>query len=106
MATSHAAGTRLWNLNYELAHLHWLLGNRGRAIAYLDTAYRLDRSRPEPLLVKIRYHVDQSDLRAAQETLVQLRVNFSNPGISDAGVIESYTPLLEYVEKSATGAGL
>lgn len=106
VATSRAAGTRLWNLHYELAHLHWRLRNRGRAIAYLDTAYQLDKSRPEPLLVKIRYHVDQPDMRAAHETLLQLRKNFSNPGISDARVIESYRPLLEYVEKSATGAGL
>ncbi len=105
-ATSRAAGTRLWNLHYELAHLHWLLGNRGQAITHLDTAYKLDRSRPEPLLVKIRYHLDQSDVRAAYESLGRLRSDFSRPGVNDARVIENYAPLLQYVEQSAKGAGL
>jgi tetratricopeptide (TPR) repeat protein len=106
VATSRAAGTRLWNLHYELAHLHWLLGNRWQAITHLSTAYELDRTRPEPLLVKIRYHLDLSDARAAHETLVRLRKDFPNPGVSDARVIESYAPLLQYVEQSTKGAGL
>ncbi len=104
VATSRAAGTRLWNLHYELAHLHWALRNRERAIEYLDTAYRLDRSRPEPLLVKIRYHLDQSDVNAAHETLTRLREDFPNPGISDKRVIESYGALLQYVEQLPKGA--
>ncbi len=104
-ATSLAAGTRLWNLHYELAHLHWLLGDQGRAIAHLDKAYDLDRTRPEPLLVKIRYYMDQSDARAAYGTLVRLRKQFPHPGISEARVIETYAPLLQHVEESAKGVG-
>jgi hypothetical protein len=105
VTTSRAAGTRLWNLHYELAHLHWLLGNQGRAIEHLNHAYDLDRTRPEPLLVKIRYHIDQSDARSAHETLIRLREDFAHPGVNEARVIETYAPLLQNVEQFAKGAG-
>lgn len=87
-------GGRLWDLNYEIAELARYAGDIPRAIRHLRAAYRLNRSRPEPLLVMARYQLDEHNIRGASATLATLHKLFAHPELGDAHLVGEYQRLL------------
>jgi tetratricopeptide (TPR) repeat protein len=62
-----------WMMAFQMARIFEALGNPMRAIELLDAANRLDSTRNEPDLIKMRIYVAKNELTKAREVLEALQ---------------------------------
>lgn len=95
---------RLWDTHYEMAQLLFYNGHIPDALEQLRRADRLAPSRPEALLVMMRYQLAANNAEEARATLRELRSRFYPPTDEQKSVIARYREVIETIDNIPAGA--
>ncbi|MHB8562719.1 MAG: hypothetical protein ACYDDA_02045 [Acidiferrobacteraceae bacterium] len=87
----------LWDIAFSTAQIQRFYGNDRIAVSDLLRANEVDPSRPEPLILAMRYEFHAGEIRRAYGTLMTIRRQFVHPGIEARALIREYAPLEQAV---------